>query len=113
MAAASQDREKALDLALAQIDKNYGKGSVMRLGEEARQPIEIIPTGSVALDIALGIGGMNGAAGSHQRVADDRPSAQSACPPKRGRGLFMIHPADAVRRRHRKKTNHDRAVGGR
>ncbi|GAA3038875.1 recombinase RecA [Gordonia defluvii] len=58
MAAASQDREKALDLALAQIDKNYGKGSVMRLGEEARQPIEIIPTGSVALDIALGIGGL-------------------------------------------------------
>ena len=58
MAAASQDREKALDLALAQIDKNYGKGSVMRLGEEARQPIEIIPPGSVALDIALGIGGL-------------------------------------------------------
>ena len=58
MAAASQDREKALDLALAQIDKNYGKGSVMRLGEEARQPIEIIPTGSVAPDIALGIGGL-------------------------------------------------------
>ncbi|MFT4201654.1 recombinase RecA [Gordonia sp. (in: high G+C Gram-positive bacteria)] len=58
MAAASQDREKALDLALAQIDKNYGKGSVMRLGEETKQPIEIIPTGSVALDIALGIGGL-------------------------------------------------------
>ncbi|QKT07491.1 recombinase RecA [Gordonia sp. X0973] len=58
MAAASQDREKALDLALAQIDKNYGKGSVMRLGEETRQPIEVIPTGSVALDIALGIGGL-------------------------------------------------------
>jgi len=58
MAAASQDREKALDLALAQIDKNFGKGSVMRLGEETRQPIEVIPTGSVALDIALGIGGL-------------------------------------------------------
>ena len=58
MAPASQDREKALDLALAQIDKNYGKGSVMRLGEETRQPIEVIPTGSVALDIALGIGGL-------------------------------------------------------
>ncbi|MGV9824720.1 MULTISPECIES: recombinase RecA [unclassified Gordonia (in: high G+C Gram-positive bacteria)] len=58
MAAAPQDREKALDLALAQIDKNFGKGSVMRLGEESRQPIEVIPTGSIALDVALGIGGL-------------------------------------------------------
>ncbi|GAC82959.1 recombinase RecA [Gordonia paraffinivorans] len=58
MAAAPQDREKALDLALAQIDKSFGKGSVMRLGEETRQPIEIIPTGSIALDVALGIGGL-------------------------------------------------------
>ena len=56
--APTQDREKALDLALAQIDKNFGKGSVMRLGQEARQPIEVIPTGSIALDIALGIGGL-------------------------------------------------------
>ncbi|AZZ82003.1 MULTISPECIES: recombinase RecA [Gordonia] len=58
MASAPQDREKALDLALAQIDKNFGKGSVMRLGEETRQPIEVIPTGSIALDVALGIGGL-------------------------------------------------------
>ncbi|GAA1902548.1 recombinase RecA [Williamsia serinedens] len=58
MATAPQDREKALDLALAQIDKNFGKGSVMRLGEEVRQPIEVIPTGSIALDVALGIGGL-------------------------------------------------------
>ncbi len=58
MAAAPQDREKALDLALAQIDKSFGKGSVMRLGEESRQPIEVIPTGSIALDVALGIGGL-------------------------------------------------------
>lgn len=56
--AAQPDREKALDLALAQIDKNYGKGSVMRLGENARQPIATIPTGSIALDVALGIGGL-------------------------------------------------------
>ncbi|MBM7367674.1 recombinase RecA [Gordonia hydrophobica] len=55
---APTDRQKALDLALAQIDKNYGKGSVMRLGEDARPPMEVIPTGSVALDIALGIGGL-------------------------------------------------------
>ena len=56
--APTHDREKALDLALAQIDKNFGKGSVMRLGQEARQPLEVIPTGSIALDIALGIGGL-------------------------------------------------------
>ncbi|HIW29245.1 MAG TPA: recombinase RecA [Candidatus Luteococcus avicola] len=52
------DRTKALEAALAQIEKQHGKGSVMRLGEETRQPIAFIPTGSVALDIALGIGGL-------------------------------------------------------
>src|SRR4030088_2533527 len=56
--AAGVDRDKALDLALAQIEKNYGKGSVMRLGDEGRVPIEVIPTGSIALDVALGIGGL-------------------------------------------------------
>ncbi|GAA1149913.1 recombinase RecA [Nesterenkonia lutea] len=55
--AVSQDREKALEAALAQIDKQYGKGSVMRLGDETRAPIETIPTSSIALDAALGIGG--------------------------------------------------------
>ncbi|MDR1999203.1 MAG: recombinase RecA, partial [Frankiaceae bacterium] len=52
------DRDKALDVALAQIDKQFGKGSVMRLGERAAVPIEVIPTGSIALDVALGIGGL-------------------------------------------------------
>ena len=52
------DRAKALEAALAQIEKAHGKGSVMRLGEETRQPIEVIPTGSIALDVALGIGGL-------------------------------------------------------
>ena len=56
--AQAPDREKALDLAMAQIEKNFGKGSVMRLGEEVRQPISVIPTGSIALDVALGIGGL-------------------------------------------------------
>ncbi|GAA4446974.1 recombinase RecA [Actinokineospora soli] len=55
---AAPDRDKALELALAQIDKNFGKGSVMRLGEETRAPIQVIPTGSIALDVALGIGGL-------------------------------------------------------
>src|SRR4030088_1534676 len=54
--AAGVDRDKALDVALAQIEKQYGKGSVMRLGERAAVPIEVIPTGSIALDVALGIG---------------------------------------------------------
>ncbi|GAB3876705.1 recombinase RecA [Kibdelosporangium lantanae] len=58
MAPAAPDRGKALELALAQIDKQYGKGSVMRLGEETRAPIKVIPTGSIALDVALGIGGL-------------------------------------------------------
>src|SRR5918994_165433 len=55
---ATEDREKALEAALAQIDKQYGKGSVMRLGDEVRAPIEVVPTGSIALDLALGIGGL-------------------------------------------------------
>ncbi|THG35474.1 recombinase RecA [Glaciibacter flavus] len=52
------DREKALETALAQIDRQFGKGSVMRLGSDDRAPVEIIPTGSIALDVALGIGGL-------------------------------------------------------
>src|SRR5664280_479239 len=55
---ATPDRGKALDTALAQIERQFGKGSVMRLGDEARVPIEVIPTGSIALDVALGIGGL-------------------------------------------------------
>jgi recombination protein RecA len=58
MASAAADREKALDSALAQIERQFGKGSVMRLGEEGRAPIDVIPTGSIALDLALGIGGL-------------------------------------------------------
>ncbi|MEV7693946.1 recombinase RecA [Microbacterium sp. NPDC089189] len=52
------DREKALESALAQIDRQFGKGSVMRLGSDDRAPVEIIPTGSIALDVALGVGGL-------------------------------------------------------
>jgi len=52
------DREKALGLALAQIDKQFGKGSVMRLGERPVTQMQVIPTGSIALDVALGLGGL-------------------------------------------------------
>ena len=53
-----QDHEKALETALAQIDRQFGKGTVMRLGSDERAPVAIIPTGSIALDVALGIGGL-------------------------------------------------------
>ncbi|NHI16457.1 recombinase RecA [Microbacterium excoecariae] len=56
--AAAADREKVLETALAQIDRQFGKGTVMRLGGEERAPVEVIPTGSIALDVALGIGGL-------------------------------------------------------
>src|SRR6202048_3910085 len=56
--AAANDREKALETALAQIERQCGKGSIMRLGDEARASMEVIPTGSIALDVALGIGGL-------------------------------------------------------
>ena len=55
---AGADREKALDAALAGIEKQFGKGSIMRLGEETRAALGIIPTGAIALDVALGIGGL-------------------------------------------------------
>src|SRR5476651_2277726 len=55
---AGPDRAKSLDAVMAQIDKQYGKGSVMRLGDEVRVPIEVIPTSSITLDIALGIDGL-------------------------------------------------------
>ncbi|RZI92712.1 MAG: DNA recombination/repair protein RecA, partial [Microbacterium sp.] len=48
------DREKALESALAQIDRQFGKGSVMRLGSDERAPVAVVPTGSIALDVALG-----------------------------------------------------------
>ena len=52
------DREKALETALVQIERQFGKGSVMRLGDETRVPVEVIPTGAISLDVALGLGGL-------------------------------------------------------
>ena len=54
----STDRDKALDMALAQIDKQYGKGSIMRMGDKTSMAIESVPTGALSLDLALGIGGL-------------------------------------------------------
>ena len=75
------DREKSLETALAQIERQFGRGSIMRLGDEARAPIEVIPTGSIALDVALGIGGfprgrvveVYGPEGSGKALALDTP----------------------------------------
>jgi recombination protein RecA len=52
------DRDKALQIALSQIEKNYGKGAVMKMGEKGTMVIESVPTGALALDLALGIGGL-------------------------------------------------------
>jgi len=52
------ERKKALDLALTQIEKQFGKGSIIKLGEERRQDVEAIPTGALSLDWALGVGGV-------------------------------------------------------
>ena len=77
------DRDKALETALAQIERQFGRGSIMRLGDEARTPIEVIPTGAISLDVALGIGGLPrgrvveifGPEGSGKALALDTPVA--------------------------------------
>lgn len=56
--ASKEDRERALKLALAQIEKDYGKEALMRLGEKATEKIETIPTGALSLDLAIGVGGI-------------------------------------------------------
>ena len=57
-AAPASDKKKALETAMAQIEKAYGKGAIMRLGANPNVKVESIPTGSLALDLALGIGGV-------------------------------------------------------
>ena len=58
MAGIQEERLKALNSALSQIEKDFGKGSVMKLGEAGGMAIDVIPTGSIGLDIAVGIGGL-------------------------------------------------------
>ncbi|WP_321576548.1 MULTISPECIES: recombinase RecA [unclassified Sphingomonas] len=58
MASANSDRQKALDAALAQIDRAFGKGSAMKLGQKEAMKVEVVSTGSLGLDIALGVGGL-------------------------------------------------------
>ena len=58
VAAPAEDRGKALEAAVAQIERTFGKGSIMRMGENANMEVDAIPTGSIGLDLALGIGGV-------------------------------------------------------
>ena len=51
-------KKKALDLAMAQIEKNFGKGSIMKMGDNKKLNVEVIPTGALSLDLALGVGGL-------------------------------------------------------
>ena len=53
----AEDKQKMLDEALKQIEKQFGKGSIMKLGEKVYENMEVIPTGSLTLDMALGVGG--------------------------------------------------------
>ena len=55
---AGSERDHALEVAMQQIEKSFGKGAIMRLGSEEREPVEAIPTGSLSLDLALGVGGI-------------------------------------------------------
>ncbi len=56
--ASNQDKAKAVEIAVSQIERNFGKGAIMRLGDRAKVEVDVIPTGSVSLDAALGIGGI-------------------------------------------------------
>ena len=55
---ATTEREKAIEQALNQIERRFGKGAIMKLGEVSKIQVEVIPTGSIALDLALGVGGI-------------------------------------------------------
>ena len=54
----NQNKEKAVDVALSQIERQFGKGSIMKLGDRVKVQVDVIPTGSISLDAALGIGGI-------------------------------------------------------
>ena len=83
-AAPASDKKKALETAMAQIERAYGKGSIMRLGESADVMVEAIPTGSLSLDLALGIGGMP--RGRIIEIYGPESSGKTTLPPRGGRG---------------------------
>ena len=94
------ERDKALEMALSQIDKQFGKGSIMRMGEKGSMAVEAIPTGALALDLALGVGGLP--AGPGRR--DLRPGVVGQVHPRharRGRGAAQRRHLRLHRRRAR------------
>ena len=58
MSTMNPEKQKQIDIAISQIERQFGKGSIMRFGDGNRAQVEAIPTGSIALDLALGIGGV-------------------------------------------------------
>ena len=58
MNSVNSEKKRAIETAMAQIEKNFGKGSIMRIGDQSEMSVEAIPTGSLALDLALGVGGL-------------------------------------------------------
>ena len=79
-----KERQKSLDAAISQIDSNFGKGSVMKLGQRQVMDIESISTGSLSLDIALGIGSDTRIGGRFLRAG---PAYGGSCFPKDTKGL--------------------------
>ena len=75
-----ENKKRALAAALSQIDKQFGKGSVMRMGDKVIEPTEVIPTGSLMLDIALGIGGLP--KGRVVEIYGAESSAETSPPPQ-------------------------------
>ena len=74
----ADERAKAVELALSQIEKQFGKGSIVRLGSrEALVPISVISTGSISFDAALGVGGVCAAATAGKERAIDRSATQT------------------------------------
>jgi len=85
----TDERGKVLESAIAQIEKQYGKGSIMRLGNrDVLVPVSVIPTGALSIDAALGVGGVP--RGREQR-ADDAPHET-----RRGEAVHQHHGASAV-----------------
>ena len=106
------DREQALDTALGQIERQFGKGSVMRMGDASRTPVAAVSTGSLSLDNALGIGGYRAAASSRSSArsrAARRRSSATRSPRRSARaGAAFIdaeHAMTPTTRPHRRRTS--------
>ena len=80
-------RSAALDRALGDISKRYGDGSIMRLGEAHQLVIEVIPTGALSLDLALGVGGIPRGRVTEIFGPDEEPAEPDQCAVSRGRGV--------------------------